>query len=153
MVTEVTLLSRFNLHLLDRVADDVFDAAIEPGRLPAYLADPAQRLFVAVQAGQVIGQLKAVIHRHPEKAPSLYVEELGVSPAYQRRGIATALMAAATTLAENLGCAEIWLATEPENASANAFYKAINMSGQHVVLYSRSVGATGEHSPAPSPDT
>jgi len=153
MRTEITLLSRYNLHLLDTIAQDVFDTPVDTGRLPAFLADGAQNLFLAVRNGTVIGQLKAVVHRHPEKAPGLFVEELGVSPAFQRRGVATALMAATTTLAENLGCSEIWLATEPENDGANALYHGLGMTGQHVVMYSRSLGTRDEGSPAPQPDT
>lgn len=153
MDLQITLLSRFNLHLLEQVAPDVFDQPVDPPRLPAYLSDPAQRLFLAVTDGQVIGQLKAVIHRHIEKPPDLFIEELGVSPAYQRRGVATALSVSATTLAENLGCSEIWLATEPENEAANALYRNLQMAGQHVVVYARPVRRVrGEASPAPQRD-
>lgn len=137
MSVTISLISRRNIHLLDRIADDVFDGPIDGGRLQSYLADPAHQLFVAVLNGTVVGQAKTVLHRHPDKAPGIYVEELGVSPVAQRRGIARALMDAVTTLARNQGCAEIWLATEPDNAAGNAFYRAYGLSGQPVVMFNR----------------
>lgn len=139
MTLHITQVGRHNRTLLENLAADVFDAPIVPHHLDALLADPAQRLFVATEAGVVIGQAKAVIHRHPDKAPSVFVDELGVTPAQQRRGVATALIAAVMTMARNLGCAEIWLATEPENDPANNFYKATRMRGEHVVMYSLTV--------------
>lgn len=137
MDLHIAIIGRHNLHLLDCVAEEVFDNPVDPARLSAYIADPSQRLMVALAGGRVIGQLKAALHRHPDKAPAMFVEELGVGRLYRRQGIGTALMRAAVTLARNLGCTEMWLATEPENEAANAFYRAIGMDGQHVVMYSR----------------
>ncbi|NNU80547.1 GNAT family N-acetyltransferase [Halovulum dunhuangense] len=137
MSPHVTLIGRHNTALLDHVAEGVFAHPPTAAHLGAYLADPAQRLFVAVQAGRVVGQLSAVLHRHPDKAPGLYIEELGVATALRRQGIATALMQAAVTLARNLGCAEIWLATEADNHAARAFYATQGLSGQQVVMFSR----------------
>ncbi|WP_112322687.1 GNAT family N-acetyltransferase [Oceanibium sediminis] len=137
MSLHITQISSRNRALLDQVAETVFDGPLKPHHIDALLADPAQRLFVACERGVVIGQAKAVIHRHADKAPSLFIDELGVTPSQQRRGIASALVAAVMTLARNIGCAEVWLATEPENDPANLFYKARDMVGEHVVVYSR----------------
>lgn len=137
MEITVAIIGRRNAHLLDRIAPGVFDAGIDGRFVPDLLADPAQRLFVATLELQVVGQLKAVLHRHPEKPPGLFVEEIGVSDGFRRRGIGTALMQAALAHGRDHGCRELWLATEPENDAANAFYRAIGLSGQHVVMYSR----------------
>ncbi|MSU90030.1 GNAT family N-acetyltransferase [Rhodobacteraceae bacterium 2CG4] len=133
----VTRVDRRNMALLEHLADEVFDAPIEPGHLSDYLDDPCQHLLVAVLRGTVVGQLKAVIHRHPEKPPNLFIEELGVASAHRRLGIGTALAEKATQLARQEGCAEIWLATEPENTEGNALYAALGMRAQHVVMYNR----------------
>ncbi len=133
----VARVDRLNMALLEHLAEEVFDAPISPEHLSDYLDDPSQHLLVAVLQGIVVGQLKAVVHRHPEKEPNLFIEELGVSSAHRRQGIATALAERATQLARQQGCAEIWLATEVDNAGGNALYKALGMRAQHVVMYNR----------------
>ncbi|MEM9641667.1 MAG: GNAT family N-acetyltransferase [Pseudomonadota bacterium] len=122
--------------LLARIAPGVFDHPLKPEHLSEFLADPAQHLTVAMDGALVVGQLKAVLHRHPDKSPSLYVEELGVSPTHQRRGIAKDLFLHAKSYAATLGAREIWLATEPDNTAANALYKSLDLSPEHVVVYS-----------------
>ncbi|ESW95363.1 hypothetical protein X769_29545 [Mesorhizobium sp. LSJC268A00] len=49
-------------------------------------------MIVALADGIVVGQCAAVIHRHPDKVSELYIDELGVSPAYQRHGIARKML-------------------------------------------------------------
>ena len=108
--------------VLDRVAEEVFDEPIRPDRLIAYLADPATLLLVALDGDLVVGQCAAVIHRHPDKPTELYVDELGVSPAWQRRGIGAELMRRILDEGRARGCEEAWLGTEPDNDAANALY-------------------------------
>ncbi len=110
-------------HLLDNVADEVFDEAVDPTRLAACLASPGHLLFVALDDGQVVAQAAAIIHRHPDKATELYVDEVGVSPAWQRRGIANLLMDALFAAGREAGCEEAWLGTELDNIPARALYE------------------------------
>ncbi|MEZ5557931.1 MAG: GNAT family N-acetyltransferase [Pseudomonadales bacterium] len=63
--------------------------------LRRYLARPDHLMFVAIADGCVIGQVLAVVRYHPDKPTELYVDDLGVAPEHQRRGIATRLMRAA----------------------------------------------------------
>lgn len=126
---------RQNLVVLDSIAEDVFDAPPTAERLDDFLDAAGQSLFVAIKNDQVVGQIKIVVHRQPEKPTSLFIEELGVGSHHRRQGIARALMAVARDYARDQGCAELWLATEPDNAPANAFYKSLRMEGQHVVVY------------------
>ena len=78
--------------LLGRVADGVFDEPIDPGRLAAYLSEPGHLMIVATTDGVVVGQCAAVLHRHPDKPTELYIDEVGVAPAFLRRGIARRLL-------------------------------------------------------------
>ncbi len=137
MPVDIHLITPDNAHLLDDVADGVFDQPPTKAFLTSYCADPAQALFIAVQGGRVVGQLKSVLHRHPEKPANLFIEELGTAPAQRRQGIAGNLVAAAIAHAEAQGCAELWLATDPENEAANALYRKLAFTGHHVVMYSR----------------
>ena len=87
-------------------------------RLPAIIS------LGAFADGMMIGQLAAIVHRHPDLRPAeLYVDELGVAPRFQRQGIARRLVDAAFALAHELGCPEIWAATEPDNLPARGLYE------------------------------
>ncbi len=111
--------------MLDRVAEDVFDEPIRPYRLAAYLAEPGHFLLVALDGNLVVGQCAAVIHRHPDKATELYVDELGVAPGWQRRGIGTELMRRVFKEGRARGCEEAWVGTEIDNEAANALYASL----------------------------
>jgi len=111
--------------VLDRVAEEVFDEPVRPDHLRAYLADPTTLMLVALDGPLVVGQCAAVIHRHPDKPSELYVDELGVSPAWQRRGIGRELMRRILDEGRARGCEEAWLGTEPDNAAANALYAGL----------------------------
>ncbi len=136
MAVEIIRVGPRDAALFDRVAEEVFDHEIDPAILADYLAQPGHHLFVAVEDGLVVGQLSAVIHKHPDARPTeLYVDEVGVSPAWQRRGIATAMIDAAFALGRDLGCIEAWLGTEPDNEPARALYAPRAEPVEDVVMY------------------
>jgi aminoglycoside 6'-N-acetyltransferase I len=86
MELEIRQVKPGDVALFDRVADAVFDERVDPGRLAAYLAEPGHHMLVALRAGEVVAQVAAVIHRHPDKPTELYIDEVGVTPALQRQG-------------------------------------------------------------------
>jgi ribosomal protein S18 acetylase RimI-like enzyme len=108
--------------LFDRVADGVFDEPVDGARLAAYLAAPGHHMFVALDGGTVVGQCAAVVHRHPDKVTELYIDEVGVAPAYHRQGIARAMLDAMFALGRELGYGEAWVGTEPDNLPARGLY-------------------------------
>ena len=110
--------------LVKRIAEDVFDEPVRPDRLSAYLASPGHFMIVALVDGVVVGQCAAVIHRHPDKVSELYIDEVGVSPAYQRQGIARKMLDAMFALGKENGCGEAWVGTEPDNVAARALYES-----------------------------
>lgn len=111
--------------LLDRVADDVFDQPIHPDRARTFLAEPGHLLLVACDDGLVVGQCAAVIHRHVDRPDDLFVENLGVAPAWRRRGIGAGLMRRMLAEARARGCALAWVGAESDDAAANALYGAL----------------------------
>ena len=136
MAVEIFRVGPRDVALFDHIADEVFDHEIDPVVLADYLAQPGHHLFIAVEDGLVVGQLSAVVHKHPDTRPvELYVDEVGVSPAWQRRGIATAMIDAAFALGRDLGCTEAWLGTEPDNAPARALYAPRAEPVEEVVMY------------------
>ncbi len=121
--------------LFDRIAEGVFDEPVVPARLVAYLADPTNLMVVALNAGEIVGQVAAVIHRHPDKPPELYLDEVGVGDAWLRRGIATRMMDVMLAEGRRQGCEECWVGTEPDNVAARALYRRWQSEPEPVVMY------------------
>jgi aminoglycoside 6'-N-acetyltransferase I len=110
--------------LVMQVADDVFDEPVRPDRLAAYLSQSGHFMVVALVDGVVVGQCAAVIHRHPDKVTELYIDEIGVAPAFQRRGIARKMLDAMFEIGRENGCEAAWVGTEPDNVAALALYES-----------------------------
>jgi ribosomal protein S18 acetylase RimI-like enzyme len=121
--------------LFDRVASDVFDQPIDAKRLAAYLTEPGHHMLVALRDGEVIGQCAAVVHRHPDKPTELYIDEVGVTPALQRQGIARRMLDAMLALGKTLGCEEAWVGTEPDNAPARRLYESYGVEAESFLMY------------------
>ncbi|UVC16434.1 GNAT family N-acetyltransferase [Mesorhizobium onobrychidis] len=124
MDVEIVRLNHGDDALVMRFAEDVFDEPVRPDRLAAYLHEPGHFMIIAVAEGIVVGQCAAVIHRHPDKVSELYIDEVGVAPAFQRQGIARKMLDAMFELGREHGCEEAWVGTEPRNVSARALYEA-----------------------------
>ncbi len=124
MDIETRRLTANDAAVLDRVAADVFDEPVDPQRLSAYLAEPGHLMIVAIAGQEVVGQVAAVIHKHPDKRTELYIDEVGVTPALQRRGIARRLLDEMLALGKTLGCEEAWVGTEHDNAPARGLYQS-----------------------------
>lgn len=122
---EIKILGPTDTHLLDRVADDVFDDPIVKSAAQEFLSDPRHRLVVALDEDVVIGFVSAVIYLHPDKpAPELWINEIGVAPTHQRQGIGQRLLQAILEHAQQAGCTEAWVLTERDNMPAMAMYRS-----------------------------
>jgi ribosomal protein S18 acetylase RimI-like enzyme len=121
--------------ILGRVAIDVFDEAIDLNYLRIYLAEANHHLIVAIKEGEVVGQIRAVIHKHPDRADELYIDNLGVTPTLQRQGNATKLLNAMLGLGKSLGCEEAWLATESNKGQAKGFYESYSIKPEGMAFY------------------
>ena len=125
---EIVRLSPDNAELLHRLADDVFDEPVRADRLAAYLAEPGHLMLVALSGGIVVGQCAAVLHRHPDKVTELYLDEVGVTPAMQSKGIGRALVERMLAIGRELGCGEAWVGTEPDNLPARGLYESLDLA-------------------------
>ncbi len=113
-----------DLDILGNVAPDVFDNAVDPELAAAYLAAPHMALWLALECDLVVGMASALIYWHPDKPKDGWVNEVGVSPKWQRRGIASRLMAEIFAWAKEEGLNSLWLATEGDNLPAQALYRS-----------------------------
>lgn len=114
-----------DLATLLSVEEGLFDETLDPAESAAFLADPANLLLLAFDGDDAVGMLTGTFLRHPDKPLSLFVNELGTREAWQRRGIATALMREALTIARARGARGVWLGTEEDNDAAIAFYRSL----------------------------
>jgi ribosomal protein S18 acetylase RimI-like enzyme len=121
--------------LFAHVAADVFDEPVDAARLAAYLAAPGHLMLVALHDGQIVAQVAAVVHRHPDKKTELYIDEVGVTPALRRRGIARRMLDAMFAWGRELGCEEAWVGTEPDNLPARALYERRGGPAESFVMY------------------
>lgn len=125
----------------DRILADVFDDDIDAAGLAAYLDAPGHALFVARADDAVVGQARGCVHLQPDGPPELYIDNLGVAPAYKRRGIATALVRALIDWGRAQGCASMWVATETDNAEGLAFYKALGLDAKTMAYFETEISA------------
>jgi ribosomal protein S18 acetylase RimI-like enzyme len=121
--------------LFDRVAPDVFDQPIDAARLAAYLREPNHHMLIAMRDGEVVGQCAGVVYRHPDKPAELFIDEVGVTPALHRQGIARRMLDAMLALGKTLGCEEAWVGTEPDNAPARGLYESYGVEAEPFVMY------------------
>lgn len=135
MPIEIIQLDENNMDILDHYAGDIFDEKVDSLRLATLLKESNHILLVAVSEGIVIGQVLAVIHRHPDKPMELYIDDLGVSEKFQRQGIATKLIEQLCVIGGERGCEEVWVTTEPENKPAIKFYDSLNLVARKVIVF------------------
>jgi aminoglycoside 6'-N-acetyltransferase I len=122
-------------HLFQHVAPDVFDEPIHADRLAAYLAEPNHMMLVALWDGEIVAQVAAVVHRHPDKVTELYIDEVGVTPSLHRQGIARRMLDRMFALGQAQGCGEAWVGTELDNLPAKGLYESRGARGETFVMY------------------
>lgn len=136
MPLEIRLLGPGDADLLQRVAPGVFDDPVQPHLTRAFLDDERHHICVACEDGVVVGMVTAVDYVHPDKAPQLWINEIGVAPSCQRRGIGRKLLDAMLEHGRTLGCTEAWLGTEDDNVAARRLYERAGGEPEEFVLYS-----------------
>lgn len=119
---DVRMLEADDAAVLANVADDVFDAAVDASLVDEFLRDPRHHLAVAIDRQQVVGFASGVHYVHPDKRPQMFINEVGVAPSHQGRGIGKALVEKILERARRLGCEEAWVLTERDNHAAMRLY-------------------------------
>jgi ribosomal protein S18 acetylase RimI-like enzyme len=130
MVIEVRILTSADIAVLDHVVDGVFDGPVVPSLAAEFLADDRHYICVAIEDGLVIGFASAVRYVHPDKPSEMWINEVGVSPRFQRRGIGKAMISRLLTEAQTNGCREAWVLTDDDNTAARALYRSAGGSAK-----------------------
>jgi len=106
-------------------AGGLFDHAVDLEAARRFLDDDANHLLIAYVEGEPAGFVSGTELTHPDRAdPELFLNELGVGPAFQGRGIGTALVVRLWELAQSRGCRGMWTLTDESNAAATKVYTA-----------------------------
>jgi len=121
---EVRVLTPADAPLFERIADGVFDHGVQAGLIEEFLTDPRHLLSVAIVDGVIVGMASGVRYVHPDKPSELWINEVGVSPDYQRRGYAKRIVAELLAEGRRQGCREAWVLTDYDNEAARATYRA-----------------------------
>ncbi|MCC5976200.1 MAG: GNAT family N-acetyltransferase [Rubellimicrobium sp.] len=131
----IRLLEQKDLPLLLAVTEGLFDHAIDPDQARAFLADPLHMLALAFDGDLAVGMASGTVLLHPDKQPSLFVNEVGTREEWERRGIATSVLEALFAAARARGCKGIWVATEPDNDAARGLYRKLGGDEIDCVAY------------------
>ncbi len=137
VTVEILLLDAGDEAVLSDVAPEVFDGPVQSRLAAEFVADPRHHLAVARASGRIVGFASAVHYVHPDKPPELWVNEVGVAPTYQRKGLAKQLLRAVFDAGRSVGCQQAWVLTERSNTSAMRLYDAVGgveASGQAVMF-------------------
>ncbi len=132
---EIRVLDMDDLDLLLKVEPGLFDRPVDADQSRAFLREPRHYLVAAVEGGRILAFASGTVLLHPDKPPSLFVNEVGTREEHQRRGLATAVMRRLFDHARAQGCKGIWLGTEPGNLPARAFYRALGGQEQDFTGY------------------
>ena len=124
MSIEIRRLTPNDAVLLEQVAGGTFDHDIDPRLAAEFLGDPRHHLMAALDGALVVGFVSAVHYVHPDKPAELWINEVGVAPSHQGRGIAKALLNAMLEHGRALGCREAWVLTNRSNEAAMRLYAA-----------------------------
>jgi aminoglycoside 6'-N-acetyltransferase I len=140
MTLTIRILTPDDDAILTRVAPEVFDNPVDPALTREFLSDPRHHLAVALDGDRVVGMASALHYVHPDKPPELWINELGVDPAYQRRGAGKRLLEALFDRGRSLGCGEAWVLTDRENLPALALYGSLGGRDEDAVMFSFTLG-------------
>lgn len=111
-------------HLLQ--GSDIFDGPVKADQLARFVSDDGHILVFATDGDRPVGFASGTILYHPDKAPTCFVNEVGVNDDWRRRGIATKTWQMLVGLAQDRGCEGVWLATEANNTAARALYRSLD---------------------------
>ena len=115
---------------------DVFDGPVKAEFLQEFLNSPNHFLIFASFGTRVVGFAFGLIHAHPDKAPTLFIAEVGVEEDMRRQGIASRVTQKLMDHAGSLGVESAWLATENDNTPARKLYQKLNArESEGIVVY------------------
>lgn len=134
---EIRLLGPGDAGLLAAVAPGLFDNPVNPAQARAFLASPLNELALGLAGGTAVAFASGTLLLHPDKPPSLFVNEVGTREGRRRRGHGTAVVRALMARARARGCRGLRLGTEPDNVAALALCRKLGRQEMAFVGFGR----------------
>ena len=108
-----------------KAAEHLFDDPVSVEATARFLGSDANHLVVAYVDGAPAGFVSGTEISHPDQPkPELFLNELGVDPAFRGRGVGRALVAKLWEIAQSHGCRGMWVLTDGDNEAACRTYAA-----------------------------
>ena len=127
---------------LMRAAQHLFDKPLQEAAARRFLGLPDHHLLLAFEGSRPVGFVSGVELTHPDKGTEMFLYELGVEPAFQRRGIGKQLVNALAELVVAQGCYGMWVVVDPDNTGALATYRSAGAEPpSHSVVFTWSFSA------------
>ncbi|MBB5437978.1 ribosomal protein S18 acetylase RimI-like enzyme [Pedobacter sp. AK017] len=125
---------------LIRLFEEVFemkDFVMPPAdHLERLLARDDFFVFVVLRDGEVIGGLTSyTLRQYYSTSPLVYIYDLAVATAYQRKGIGKMLIAAIQNYCKNIGVEEVFVQADVADDYALDFYRSTGATGEDVVHF------------------
>ena len=113
-----------DLQLLVDIGDELFDYPVKESLASEFLHDPRHLMMLAIEGPKPIGMASGLVYVHPDKEPSLFIDEVGVVDTKQGDGVGTELVKQLVDVAfKKYGCLEAWVLTDKSNVGAQKAYK------------------------------
>jgi len=122
---KIITLEKNNAHLLNNIAQDVFDHKIDLNSLQSFLECPRHIMLLAIENDLVIGMVSAVEYFHPDKPSQLWINEIGVTPNQQNKQIGRQLIKQIIEQGKKRGCKYAWLGTDVDNFNAQRCFASL----------------------------
>jgi len=110
-------------HILDRVADGVFDAFVDPSRVYGFLATRVNDLVVALDLGQVVGFAAGTVLMHPDQPTAFLIQSIRVAASHADLGIEARLLQRLTELAQDRGSEHLWVAANVGDTGTQGLFE------------------------------
>lgn len=112
----------------------LFDHIPRPAHTRRFLRARGHHLLIAYEDGEPVGFVSGVEVTHPDQGIEMLIHELRVDEAFQRRGIATALLEALHERARERGCYGMRVLHEDNEAARATYAKLPGATSQRPVL-------------------
>ena len=100
-------------------------ANFERNSLERFLSDSKNVLILAFSGEKIVGLLRGhILDRYDGKGAEMFLNEIDVSPAFQKKGIATKMVEQMKVIARDNSCSETWVLTNKSNTGAMKLYEA-----------------------------
>ena len=124
--TRYRTLGAGDLELLLSCDPDLFDNPLTEGAARQFLSDGGHLMVLALDGDQAVAFASGTRLLHPDKVPSLFINEVSTLESHRRRGLGRGVTEALMDEARRRwGCTEAWLGTETDNRAALGLYRAM----------------------------